>query len=184
MSEYKYTDKDGDTLEFGTAALGGFVFVAAFEGAKMSRLLIANEDAPTVAAELLKAAGQEGVFVAAPAIGEVTEDGDQLKVNGEGYVRMDREFWEGCNQRETASLERFASTNAITRAILAFYDDKDGREAAAKSQLAERRNRIAAELAMGGHGTGAFIPGAYASARESMQRAIDRIIELEDKQAA
>ena len=184
MSEYKYTDPDGDTVTFSRAINGGVVVVAS-DSATSGVARIEPDDVSSVAAELLKAAGQESVIVPKSSLAVTTHHPDSTT-----------DTWithEACGPLSEAGYSVTDSSNSwlmarhwISIALKAEQLEAEAKaaEAAAKSQLAERRNRIAAELAMGEQAGDSYIPGAYASARTSMKRAVDRIIELEDGQVA
>ena len=57
MSDYTYSDPDGDTLRFLTSTHGGRVILIAKGEFAAKEIYIPTADAHTVAAELLKAAG-------------------------------------------------------------------------------------------------------------------------------
>ena len=59
MSDYTYSDPDGDTLRLLTSIHGGRVILIAKGEFDAKEIHIPNTDVPTVAAELLKAAGYD-----------------------------------------------------------------------------------------------------------------------------
>ena len=168
MSEYKYTDLDGDTVTFSRAINGGVVVVAS-DSATSAVARIEPTDVPSVAAELLKAAGQEGAFVP----------------KAKDEVRMDRTFPTIASCGYGPSLVHVAggsdpielgTTAANYIAIAEYIESKATREADAEKKLQERRDALATEFSMGAY--------SYEVITPMVKFAIDRIIELEDERDA
>ena len=171
MSTYTYTDEDRDTLLIEGFASGNSILVTARGMGGQRSVRIPETDVPTVAAELLKAAGQEGVFVAS-ASAEVVDRGDYAECGmGTDYAMAPL--------AENPDALRTRGLNFI--ALAAYIESKAQRETEAATKLQERRDALSYQL------TGDFddapqVP--YSNRTVPMRKAIDRIIELEDAQAA
>ena len=139
------------------------VFLWVHEGREQAAIHIPNADVPTVAAELLKAAGQEGVFVA-KSQEEVVELGKQLECGVTSVTR-------------TTPPHVMRQWAADYIALAEYIENKAQRETEAATKLQERRDALLSDLQ---HGYKYEALGTHAP----MRLAIDRIIELEDKQAA
>lgn len=165
MSTYRYTDTSGDTLAI-SGAHSSVVLIARMKDSAACNY-IRNEDVPTVAAELLKAAGQEGVFVAKPtdAVTEL-EDGS-LRC---GATDMAAHAWvEGMRHRAAELI-----------AIADYIESKAQRETEAATKLQERRDALAAKFTANSDAFGT----TYNSVVRPVRDAIDAYIALEDERAA
>ena len=132
--------------------------------------ILDNADVPTVAAELLKAAGHESVIVP-KAYEEVVDKGNGLIECGGGPEIAFGEMSQNPN---------WLYNRAANYVALAQHIESAAREAAEKAEaeaaekkLQERRDAVAAELD-GGADYDEFHPTS------PFRKAIDRIIELED----
>lgn len=177
MNDYTYTDKDGDALEI----VGVEVRPAheAFISVSLSprcggngAVHIPNDDAPIVALELLKAAGQESVIVP-KATGDIVEATPGEYECGDGPERA----YGSVSQNPNWLYNKAANYIAIAEYIefTAAREDAEKAEAeATEKKLADRRDAIATDLDM----------THYVHLVTSAALAVDRIIELEDKLAA
>lgn len=169
MSSYEYTDPDGDTVTFSRAINDGVVVVVS-DSATSGVARIEPDDVPTVAAELLKVAGQESVIVA-KAYEEVEQLGDDLTC-GSGP--------ETAHARMSMNPNWLRNGAANMIAIAEYIENKGKRDAEAAIKLHQRRNAIAREIMRNDDD----LPVTdYASLTWYAQKAVDRIIELEDGQA-
>ena len=162
MSAYTYTDPDGDILAFRADEHVERLIVVA-DGAMA--VYIPNADVPTVAAELLKAAGQEATILP-KTIAEVQEFANGQLICG----------WVTLSAEKTPTWMREVAANYI--ALAEYIESKAQRETEAATKLQERRDAIAAKLDQDGRGY------TYATISFPAQNIIDRLIELEDKRAA
>lgn len=177
MSDYKYTSSHhADTLEINKATVhDDTVFLAIQESTHSKRdalIYIPNADAPTVAAELLKAAGWEGVFVAAGDMPTYTVRGNYLH-----FLRPDGKEHAIGTYESAEDLTRVARYNLVAAE---YIENKAQRETEAAKKLQERRNAITREIMRNDDD----LPVTdYASLTWYAQKAVDRIIELEDGKA-
>lgn len=165
---YEYIDEDRDSIRIeGLAAHGDtYVTICALNGAVRSAR-IDNSDVPAVAAELLKAAGQESVIIP-KAHEEVERLGDELTCGGGPE-------WAGSSIASNPNWLRNKAANCI--AIAEYIENKASHEAEAEKKLQERRDALSFQLNGGGVEL-LLVP--YANRTATMRQAIDRIIELED----
>ena len=163
MSAYTYTDPDGDILAFRADEHVERLIVVA--GGAMA-VYIPNADVPTVAAELLKAAGQEATIL--PKTGDIVrERTDKFII---GFGQLEASVPRGVNPE----LVRVWAANYI--ALAEYIESEAQRETEAATKLQERRDALVQSFASGG--------GFFYAAGTVLGKAIDRIIELEDQQAA
>ncbi len=158
MSEYTYTDPDGDKLHVSPYRSMESLVQVDLYGDNWG-IRIPNADVPTVAAELLKAAGQEATIL--PKSTSVVQE------FADGSLR--------CGMTDTTSTASVGWARARAAELLALADHIEStaqREADAEKKLQERRDALATELSNG--------YGDYESAADGMQKAIDRIINLID----
>lgn len=161
MSQYEYTDSSGDTL---TIASGpSVVTLIARMRESVGCNYVANADAPTVAAELLKAAGQESVIVAKAADEVRVEAGSVLAV---GAAASKVALMADSDPRDLRSI----AANYI--AIADYIESTTRRETEAAKKLQERRDALVRKFGGGG--------GSYAATDYPLQQAVDAYIELED----
>lgn len=177
MSTYEYMDSIGDKLRISSNGYGGATLVA--EGKSSLRrktILVEHEDAPTVAAELLKAAGQESVIVPKNSLAVATH-----------HPESTTDTWvthESCGPLSEADYSVVDSSNAWLMArhwisIALKVEQVEGEaesvkaEAeAAETKLQERRDALTQEFST--------YPYRYDNVSPTARKAIDRIIELED----
>ena len=164
MSNYEYTRRTGDLI-IRKSDSPGEVFVWINEGGQNAAIHVAAGDAATVAAELLKAAGQEGVFVAKSA-GEVTPEAGGLLACGAVPLVV-------CVDSESSPSE-LRDVAASYIALAEYIEGKAQSEAEAEKKLQGRRDALM--RAFGYHHD-------WERAKPMFRKAIGRIIELEDGQA-
>ena len=156
MSTYEYKH-EGRRFTADTAAMKDAVFVTAQPvNVTLHGMRIPNADVPTVAAELLKAAGQESVIVPKSS-SKVMIEADLLRCGEAGrvaYVKLN----------EDPDALRTIAANYI--AIAAHIDSGE-------AKLQERRDEVIKYLGWGN----------WLIISPSGRKAIDRIIELEDGKA-
>lgn len=167
MSDYTYTDKDGDKLLIASYQMGESLVQVEQAGGNWG-IRVANADAPTIAAELLKAAGQEGTFIP-KAYEEVERLGDELTCGGIASRVL---------SPITANPNWLRKKAANCIAIAEYIENKEQRETEAAQKIQERRDAIALYIMRNDDD----LPvGDYASLTWYAQKAVDRIIELEDR---
>lgn len=169
MSTYEYTDSIGDKLRISSNGYGGATLVA--EGKSSLRrktILIKHEDAPTVAAELLKAAGQESVIVAKSAAGVRGLSHGELECGGV-ITNADSE-----PEDLRATAAECVQLAASWIALAEYIEGKASREAEAEKKLQERRDAL----------TAAYGWSYWEVLSPPSQKFIDDYLELEDKLAA
>ena len=171
MSEYEYTyptSSGPDLTICGFEDMAAHVWISSNHQPGGIGSYIPNADAPTVAAELLKAAGHEATIL--PKTGDIVRERTDKFIIGFG------QFEASVPRVVNPELVRVWAANYI--ALAEYIESKAQREteAEAAKKLQERRDEVKAELvkAMLNH----------TEATDIVRTAIDRIIELEDGQVA
>ena len=166
MSDHTHTDQEGDTLDITNYGPDGQICINVRQGGGGAAVYVTPADSLMIAAELLKAAGQESVIV--PKSKKEIED------FGHGNLRC------GLTDIGFTSSSEWARDRAAELLALAEHRDAAAaREAAEKAEaeaaekkLQERRDAIKTELVK------ALLN--CAGPTDMTQVAINRIIELED----
>ncbi|MBP3044856.1 hypothetical protein KKR91_01300 [Arthrobacter jiangjiafuii] len=172
MSDYIYKNST-DRLEINSAAMReDECFMAVIEKGTSAGIFIPNADVPTVALELLNAAGQESVLVP-KAYEEVEQLGDEITC-GSGPEAAHARMAMNPNWLRNGAANMIALAEYIESAATREAAEKAEAEAAEK-KLQERRDALLRDFRAG---------GAWDYTSELAQLAIDRIIELEDKLAS
>jgi hypothetical protein len=164
-TRYTYTDEQDDTLRIEPRNSEPGVYI----GTSGAGVYVKPEDAARVAAELLKAADMSGVVLPGE-LPEVVEEGNAVRVAGRVFKATDDSefYW--------ATAKTYL---ALAQYVTARDEAKKAEEAAAhaaEEKLAERRDKLAAEVADDNRAT-------YATVANSTRGAIDHIIALEDRLA-
>lgn len=168
MSDYQYTDTEGDKLRITTGYVDERIIITCgAQDGNQRGVFVSNADVPTVAAELLKAAGQESAIIP-KAHEEVERLGDELTCGGGPE-------WAGSSIASNPNWLRNKAANCI--AIAEYIENKASHEAEAEKKLQERRDALSFQLNGGGV---ELLRVPYANRTATMRQAIDRIIELED----
>lgn len=164
---YTYTDRSGRPM--GIDTLSEEVWLAVPKG----NLFIANEDAPAVATELLKAAGIEATILPKTTAEVQVDAGFKDSI----FCGTSPHVIHGTSNEDPHDLRTIAA-NYI--ALAEYIESKAQREADAEKKLQERRNKIARDIGERYDGVPA---GSYHTGTWRERVAIDRIIELEDGKA-
>jgi len=125
------------------------------------------------------------VVIPRPKVGEVTEEriphtvgGMQQMIDGEFFsANSDPEYWRESIPGRWRHVENLVSEAVKAEAVLAYLEDAPARqEAKAIAARDKRRDELVDELAPRLIGMG---PNWYSNVSVGMQRAVDRIIEME-----
>ena len=170
MSEYEYTypTSSGPDLTISSFKdMAAHVWISSNHQPGGIGSYIPNADVPTLAAELLRAAGQEGVFVPMRP--------QKVRVNANGVLECgDGTEYANALASSDPTILRNRAANHI--ALAEYIESKAAREADAEKKLQERRDALATEFSMGAY--------SYEVITPMVKFAIDRIIELEDERDA
>lgn len=160
---YEYTHTSGSRLLIQVSTYPERTFIKVRE----EPMHIPNADVPTVAAELLKAAGVEATILPKAYEG-VEQLGDEITC-GSGPEKA----YGSMSQNPNWLWNKAANYLALAE----YIESKAAREADAEKKLQKRRDAVAAECAAGVFDAGV----TYDACPDPLRVAIDRIIELDYK---
>lgn len=173
MSSYEYTHTSGSSLLIRDSSYPDRILLRVGFNNSKEGMHIPSADVPTVALELLKAAGQESVIVP-KAYEEVVDKGNGRIECGGGPESAFGEMSMNPNWLYNRAANYVALAQYIEGAPAREAAEKAEAEAAEK-KLQERRDALAKELSEDRR--------TYSETSLTAQAAINHIIELEDKLA-
>lgn len=171
MSEYEYTDKDGRKLSM-LDRPSHIQVCAITPSGNGAGVFIRKADAPTVAAELLKAAGQESAIVAKSKSEVIERPFGQIHC-GKVTVHADVDY-----ASLLATAADYIAIAEWAKGKLAEAQNNADKEAEAEKKLQERRGAVLAAL-LPEAAKANNLPEPH-ELSTLCDRAIDRIIALED----